>query len=51
MTWMKKEALDPLLADFKEAKRLLAVEDPAERPYDTKYEARTILGSILKKVP
>jgi hypothetical protein len=50
MSWLKQEALDPLLAEWKEAERLLAVEDPDDRPFDSKYEARRILKEILKKV-
>ena len=50
MNWLHKEALAPLLDDFKEVKRLLAVEDPDDRPYDSKYDARKILKTILEKV-
>ena len=50
MNWLHKEALAPLLDDFKEVKRLSAVEDPDDRPYDSKYDARKILKTILEKV-
>ena len=48
--WLHKDALAPLLDDFKEAKRLLGVGDPDERPYDSKYDARKFLLAILDKV-
>ena len=50
MSWLKKEALDPMAVEFKEAKRLLGVEDNQDRPYDSKYEARNILLKIQHQV-
>ena len=50
MTWLDKEALAPMLIEFKEAKRLLGVDDDEVRPYDSKYEARNILSKIQQQV-
>jgi hypothetical protein len=50
MAWLKKDLLEPLASEFKEAVGLMTVEDPPDRPYDSKYEARNILSGIQQKV-
>ncbi len=48
--WLSKDVLESLSRDLVEAKRLSAVEDNEDRPYESKYEARRILSKIYEQV-